>query len=140
MGMQKCRFCMKPPSLEEGGAALPAVCNSWLQISYWNSISIEKCFSNKRSILVKSIHFELQISLYNKEASKLKRGQISYRKSQLFMGEKKYFISKNDGKQARNHPNHTPFLVLPLAWCPCVCVFKLYGKNWELYIVILIPI
>lgn len=110
MGMQKCRFCMKPPSLEEGGAALPAVCNSWLQISYWNSISIEKCFSNKRSILVKSIHFEIQISLYNKEASKLKRGQISYRKSQLFMGEKNTLSPRMMG----NRPEIT--LITPHFW------------------------
>lgn len=63
MDMQKCRFYMKPPFWEDGGAELPAMCNSWLQISYWNSISIEKCFSNTRSISVKSIYFETQISL-----------------------------------------------------------------------------
>jgi len=76
-------------TLSRGRAALPAACNSWLQISYWNSISIEKCFSNKRSISVKSIYFEIQISLYNKEASKLKREQISQRKSEFFMQGKK---------------------------------------------------
>lgn len=42
MDMQKCRFCMKPPLGGEGGAALPVVWNSWLQISYWK---MEKCFS-----------------------------------------------------------------------------------------------
>lgn len=49
MDMQKCRFCMKPPFGGEGGAALPVVGNSWQQISYWNSISMEKCFSNREA-------------------------------------------------------------------------------------------
>lgn len=59
MDMQKCRFCMKPPLGGEGGAALPVVWNSWLQISYWNSISMEKCFSNREVFKVKSVYFEL---------------------------------------------------------------------------------
>lgn len=99
MAMQKCRFCTKPPFWEEGGAVLPAVCNSWLQISYWSSVSIEKSLSNKSGILVKSIYFEIQISLYNKEAPKWKGSRFLIENHILPWENKKHFLSKNDGNR-----------------------------------------
>lgn len=71
----------------------------------------------------------------------MKKEQIYQRKITIFhRGGKKTFLSKNDGKQARKHPNHIPLLVLPLAWHSCVCVFNIYEKHWEFHIVILIQI
>lgn len=141
MGTQKCRFRTKPPFTEEGGAALPALCNSWLQISYWNSISIEKCFSNKRSILAKSIYFEIQISLHHKESSKLKKKRISQIKSQFFRGgEKKESFSP---RMTGNRLEIT--LITSCCWFPTglifLCLyFKVHKKNCGCCIVILIPI
>lgn len=89
---------------------------------------LEKCLSNKNSTLVKSIHFVIQISLYNKKASQMKGEQISQRKSQ-FSKIRKYFLSKNDGKQDRNQPHHIPLLVHPLTWHPSDCVCKVYIKK-----------